>query len=315
MSGIVYPALHKEASSTSAAQQAMLFRLTKASLVLAVLSALFGALPIEPHVGETEVDVATWIAIVAFIGVFVCNLALALRRPERTWYDARAVAESVKSLSWQFAVGGGEFAEAERADGKSPEDVFRGRMDELLERMKEVGVDRLITHGPSGGTPSPSMTDLRTEDLIKRIDQYVAGRLDNQRNWYRKNARKNATNADRFLCVSIFIPFAGIVLGLVGVLTSLDVDFVGIAAAAAAAALAWTQSKDFETIARAYQHTERDLVKALDEVEAKRATYDDADKTWADFVDSAEQAISREHTLWLARRGVPPRETFRAGRS
>jgi hypothetical protein len=58
-------------------------------------------------------------------------------------------------------------------------------------------------------------------------------------------------------------------------------------------------------LAQAYRTTIADLSRVADELALRRDGF--TDESWADFVDTAEQAISREHTLWLARRGVAPR--------
>jgi hypothetical protein len=61
---------------------------------------------------------------------------------------------------------------------------------------------------------------------------------------------------------------------------------------------AWVQTKDYSTLAEAYAITEQEV--ALVAVRLGQVTSEEA---WAQFVLEAESAISREHTMWRARRG------------
>ena len=90
-------------------------------------------------------------------------------------------------------------------------------------------------------------------------------------------------------------------LGLGGALLKgtglIDFDALGILAAAAASVLAWLQIKQHATLAQSYSHAAHELstIGALiDSVQSEAE--------WGRFVNDAENAISREHTAWRARR-------------
>ena len=77
-----------------------------------------------------------------------------------------------------------------------------------------------------------------------------------------------------------------------------DLALIGILETAVAAILTWTGVRAYGPTATAYAFTAREL-------QAIRALGDDAaaaDDTWAEFVGDAEDAISREHTMWRASR-------------
>jgi hypothetical protein len=89
---------------------------------------------------------------------------------------------------------------------------------------------------------------------------------------------------------------------LAGVLTAVGwvkVDLLGFFAAATATLAAWLQTKQHETLGRAYAITSQELAVVHSDWKGDRTEED-----WAQFVDKAEEAISREHTLWRASRGV-----------
>ena len=65
------------------------------------LSAAIGG-ALSWHLGSF--DITAWIILFGFISAFGCELALLILQPERTWYEGRAVAESVKTLAWRYSV-------------------------------------------------------------------------------------------------------------------------------------------------------------------------------------------------------------------
>jgi len=79
-----------------------------------------------------------------------------------------------------------------------------------------------------------------------------------------------------------------------------DVDLLGIAATFAAAVAAWTQSKQFRVLTTSYAVTAHELATII----SIRLPLVEKEEDWAGFVREAESAISREHSLWLARRGA-----------
>jgi hypothetical protein len=78
----------------------------------------------------------------------------------------------------------------------------------------------------------------------------------------------------------------------------IDIDILGVAAAGAAAGTAWIQLKQHRTLAASYALAAQELSLALVRLENARD-----DEHWALEVSDAEEAISREHTMWLARHG------------
>ena len=70
-----------------------------------------------------------------------------------------------------------------------------------------------------------------------------------------------------------------------------------LVATVGAATAAWVQAKQYATLASAYATANEEL--ASIRVLSAHAT---GEAAWAEFVDSAEGAISREHTMWRAPR-------------
>lgn len=281
------PALHRSFDTCSRASQRRFLGFTRGSLIFMVVAAAAGAITVQ--------DGPDWAAVVA---VFALLLAAGLRgillatHPERDWYDGRAGAESVKTLTWQFAVGGGAFG----IDTDDP----RGR---LVMRFHDL----LAIQGGLGRPAAPSdrqLTDwmlrLRTQPLAVRRTTYLAGRLDDQVDWYSAKADNHRRLANVWSWATLALQAIGIAVAILVALGTIDIDLVGLAASAATAATAWLESKDHSHLAEAYARTAHELVLVRDGLPA-----DDDEHRWSEFVADAEAAVSREHTSWLARRRAP----------
>jgi hypothetical protein len=231
------------------------------------------------------------LALVA-TGLFVVGVIVAawllIEKPDRRWYESRAAAESAKTLATQYAVGGGDFA----VGADSAEGAYRQAI---------AAIPRALPHlpplGDTGDPVNPELDELRNGDLATRQDIYLEYRLADQRQWYAGRAVENDAAATRWRSTMFVGQIAGVLGGIAVAADVWDVNGLGIAAAATAAATAWLRTKEFERLADAYAVTQRELAS----IEAAFVRPRD-EKVWADFVADTEAAISREHTLWAARR-------------
>jgi hypothetical protein len=112
-------------------------------------------------------------------------------------------------------------------------------------------------------------------------------------------ANRHERAARIWLIVSVTASAGGVVAAAMRMLGLIDVDVLGVAAAVATAAIAWNQLNQNRNLVAAYRLTARELSIIRDRV----ANVDEA--SWAAFVSDAEDAVSREHTMWLARHGHP----------
>lgn len=284
-----FPALQQSTDQQSLGAQKSFLLWFKIRLAGVVVAAVGGAIawtsgPI--HVGGV-------VAFLAFAAALAAELILAVRRPERIWYEGRAAAESMKTLTWRYMVGGEGFeGGVDGADGR------------LLAELKEVLHDlhALPVHTLSGHEVqiSAKMREIRALPFEQRRAVYLSQRIQDQQGWYAKKAEWNAKRANVWTVTSVALEFFGLVGAAVKAVGRADIDLLAIFAAAAAAAAAWLQAKQYQNLATAYGVTSQELAAVASELEAVRD-----ESTWAQFVAEAEEAISREHTLWRASRGVP----------
>jgi SMODS and SLOG-associating 2TM effector domain 1 len=148
-----------------------------------------------------------------------------------------------------------------------------------------------------GATIAQPMRELRTAGLDDRRRAYISERIDNQRRWYESKALYNQKATRRWRLALLAIESAGVFAALLRAIGVVGIDLAGIAAAIAAAGVAWLSLKQHESLARAYAHTAIELALAT-----TRLQNVSNEGEWSSEVDNAESAISRERTLWRANR-------------
>ena len=277
-----YPALFHAADTASESAQRWFLRLSACRLwalvAVAALAALAGLID-------------RWSASIALVPISVALFAeimLWARRPERRWYQARAVAESAKTLAWRYQVGGRPLGR-QMTDHEADSELI-ARLRGLLDEFRDLPLP--ATHQDQ---VTAQMRKLRSLPLEERIVAYRKSRIENQRAWYADKADWNRKRGDYYQVGLIVIELAAFGTALVTALLGLSVSVYSLLAALAVAGVGWLQIKQHRSIADAYAVASHELA-------AINSTFDtvDSEDAWEEFVHQAEEAISREHTLWLA---------------
>jgi len=218
-------------------------------------------------------------------------------RPEQSWYEGRAAAESAKTLTWRYAVAGDPFPPA----GGNVDGAFRAQLAAVTRDLTVI----LIPETGGGDQITHSMRALRAADFAERRAAYLAGRIEEQCSWYAGKAQQASRRNNLFLLLTIMLEFVGVVAAVLRIAEVISFDLLGILAAAAGGIASWAQTRQWGSLARAYAIAANEL--STIGGQAREVTEDD----WPRFVDEAEEAISREHTLWRSSRGVLGRPTSR----
>jgi SMODS and SLOG-associating 2TM effector domain 1/SMODS and SLOG-associating 2TM effector domain 3 len=247
-------------------------------------------LTVAAVMGALDKPWTAWIGAGAFLCAIVVGSLAVTRGLEKTWYDGRALAESAKSLTWLFAVRGGSFAVGDE-ESKS---ILESRLHELRDELRG-----LAYMPPDEGIEiAPAVRALRECSVEHRRSVYDRCRLQDQIGYYRRRGSSHSRQARRFRVAMIVAQGVGLAGAVLRALDVIHVDLLGIGAAAAASCTAWVQARDHVIAARAYELTAEDLRR----VRQDAPTSGDED-SWSSFVAGAEAAMSREHVMWIARRG------------
>jgi uncharacterized membrane protein YfcA len=260
-------------------------RLVAVELISLVLAGVVGlwAIPVLAAAGG-----------VFFVVFLAASVLRAFFRVEDAWYLGRAGAESVRTLAWRFAVGGVPFQPGQADDAASR--MFLDRVAAVLGQLEGLV---LAPTRPDDRELTAGMRTVRASSFAARRTVYLRDRISHQIAWYTAKAGAHDRAARRWFVVSVAASLAGIGVAAIRTSGTLSDDWLGVCSAVATAAIAWNQLNQHRTLVSAYRLTARELAIVRD----RGQHVDEAD--WATFVADAEDAVSREHTMWLARHGHP----------
>jgi hypothetical protein len=283
-----YPALYLAADNASRLAQnrhlwftGVILGALVASAGLAALSGVFGkALAVASGIG-------------AALSFMLTSMRKALR-PEKLWYNGRAVAESAKSMAWRYMTGADPYPVSlapAAADGKFVSDLKDMAKDQA---QAALGFGSDFSDRPQ---ITARMREVRSAPLEQRRQIYVTGRIADQRKWYGAKARKSQIVANRYFVViqvSQALTLAATVLLLSPLGSKWNLG--GLFSALASALIAWLQVRQHEELAQTYSVAALDLG-FIEEQAASIAS----EKDLSAFVADAENTVSREHSMWITR--------------
>ena len=285
-----YPALFLAADRASTAAQRRHLLFTSAILLALVCGAGLGALSSILSSGKTALAVATTSLVSLSFVLTAIRRAL---KPEKLWYGGRAVAESAKSMAWRYMTGADPyFISAPGVDGK-----FIADLKSLVKDSDQLAVGFSSEYADRRQI-SARMREVRAGNLPSRRQIYLQQRISDQRRWYGRKARKSQSAESGYFVVILLSQALALAAGAYMIASpGSKWNLVGVFSSLASALVAWLQVRQHEELAQSY------AVAALELgfIEEQAAGIG-SDQDFSSFVGDAENAISREHTLWIARR-------------
>jgi ABC-type multidrug transport system fused ATPase/permease subunit len=216
---------------------------------------------------------------------------------EKIWFDCRAVAESVKTATWRYMMQAPPY---DLDDESANLDIKF--IKELMEiREARPGIDSHLAGFSSGATEiSEYMRKTRVLPLNDRRKIYLQERLQDQKKWYDDKTGANQTYASVWFWSISAMQALALILSIMNAATGpWSINIVSIIMTLAIALVAWTQVKRHDELIQPYGLATQELT-ALESLEC----YVSEPKKFQEFVTQVEEAISREHTMWCARRNV-----------
>jgi len=285
-----YPALYQATDSASLAGQRVYLKLLGADLGLLVVGALLSSIDSE------NADVVFCLRVGGALALFLsvgASIVIKVRADEERWYGGRAAAESVKTISWRYMMRAAPFnqpeAEADRIFGNSLEEILKQKGQLSLGAVPSVG---------SAPQISKPMREVRAKNLDDRKELYGRERIEDQRDWYARKATLNGRRASQFFALLIGSQGLALVAAVAMILRPTSpLDYAAVFSAVAAAVISWIQVKKYEELAQSYDVAAQELG-----IVAEQLRHLTNEEAFSQFVGEAESAVSREHTLWVARR-------------
>ncbi|MFC5401465.1 DUF4231 domain-containing protein [Cohnella soli] len=226
------------------------------------------------------------------IGSFVVTTAIKIRKPERFWYDGRAIAESIKTLTWRFIMKAEPFNQSDTKDKELfIRTIKKITDDRKYSQIKIVSIDSEII--------TDSMLNLRSLSFEERKEFYITERITDQKKWYSGKSDFNKMWESRLFYLSLITQFLAIAfLILMLTYSSIRLNLTSLFTSLVTISLTWMQLKQHHELAQAYAMAANELmvIESLGSEVFK-------ENSLSEYVNESENAISREHTMWIARRG------------
>lgn len=287
-----FPSLFQAANQASVKAQQNHLRLMRIDIFLMIIAA---ALLAYSFSDETTKSILT-ITGAALLGLTILLTTLIkLIRYDKIWYDGRAVAESVKTLSWRYMTCAEPFAAK-----KEIAEIDRQFTENLLSILEERK-DLASSLGGSQG-PKPQITEAmrgaRELTITQRKDLYIAQRIKDQEAWYSEKSNHNKHRETNWFWVIIASQILALAAAIIVIrFPTTAFNLTGLFTTIAAGAIAWLQLKQHQALSQAYGLAAQELGLIVEQGRHLKS-----DKELSAFVSDAENAISREHTMWLARK-------------
>lgn len=286
------PALYQAADNASVDAQKRYLWLLRADLSVVVLGS--AATSVAVSTAAAQAGLAMSGAGLMFAGAILTTIVLQ-QQPDKTWFNSRAVAESVKTTAWRYMVCAEPFPRS--SDARLTDAQFCSALDEILKENRAVG-------GALGGVKATGqqittrMREVRALETAGRLDTYLSSRLRDQREWYASKASYNSRTSGRWLWAVAATQLAAALAAIAWVRwPDVPMNSASVLASLAAAFVAWLQIKRHQDLSHSYGVAAHEL--GLIESQSPHIETDDE---LSDFVIQAERAVSREHTMWVARR-------------
>jgi hypothetical protein len=282
-----YPAIYKEADNISNKTQRRYLVILKAFLCMLVISSIFFT-----YWGDVFViKIANAIISLAIV---VLSFVFHFYNFQGVWYNARAVAESIKTISWRYAIK----AEPYNTPDDEAKKLFLKTIKHIIDMNHDFQKCIEANYGDQQSIPE-SMTKIRQLPFNERLDIYFNGRIIEQRDWYIKKSKFNRKYSNLFFCFLIII---SVVLSILiffdfSNITNAFILPVSILLSVISVLFTWAQTKKYKELEKSYALTSHEInfiSTQKDEVKT--------DDLLSEYVDNSENAFSREHTQWIARK-------------
>jgi hypothetical protein len=287
-----FPGLHQASDKASLTAQGTYKRIIAFDLITMIVAS---ALAIYNY-QNTDPKFVTYLISGLFLLIgLVLTIIVKTKKYEDIWYQGRALAESCKTLTWRFITCSASFEVT--MDIEAAKATFIKRLKELGSEFKELNsnLNAEILTIPS---ISNEMLKVRNLNMQLRKEYYIQNRIEEQKKWYATKAEFNKSRYDFWFLAIIVTQAIGFISAFYLIIKpGSNWNFVGLFTTLSACALSWLQLKQHQELKQAYTTAAQELTFILDS-----ASQIDNDIKLSEFVLESENAISREHTLWLAQK-------------
>ena len=287
-----YPNYFIAGDNTSKEAQNLYIKLVGTTLILMCLGAIMSIYNFQDNNSKFYIYILSGVFL--FIS-FILSLFLMIKKYEDIWYRGRALAESIKTLSWRYMTKS-EYFDSTISD-EDAKKRFISRIKEIKSEFqdieKELSPNDLIL-----GFITEKMEEIRSKSLDQRKTFYFKQRIQNQIDWYASKSSVNKRKYEHLFLGVVITQFLSVIyIVFLIIKPDFNFNFVGFLTTLSASFLSWLQVKKYQENKEAY-------ITALSELNMIKIQFSEinTEEKFAKFVLDSENAMSREHTIWLAQK-------------
>lgn len=287
-----FPSYYQAGDHVSLTAQKNYTRFVKWDLVFMTLGSLLSIYNYQTENSKTTIYIISGLFLLIAI---LLSLVIKNKKYEDIWYRGRALAESCKTLTWRYMTGSELFEIGEPIADVNKK--FNDRMKEVYDEFDEL-IESIDTRILTLPIITQKMAEIRNLPLAERISFYVEHRLKGQMNWYSTKAETNKKEYENWFWIVIISQ----ILSLIAVTFLIkepmsNWNLVGFFTTISSCCFSWLQVRKYQENKEAYTTATIELNYIVQE-----STNIKSETIFSKFVSDSENAISREHTLWLAQK-------------
>lgn len=287
-----FPNYFRAGDKASLVAQSTYVNYVKWDLSLMVIASALSIYNYQEEHSKTIIYVLSGILLLV---ATILSLVIKNKQYEDVWYRGRALAESCKTLTWRY-ITCSEYFESSLTSLEAKK-RFTERITEIKKEFSDLNKE-LSAKLLALPIISEEMKLVREYPLYNRKRYYLEHRIDNQINWYKDKADKNKSKYERWFWAVIVAQILAILsIGYLIKFPNCDFNFVGLFSTLSACFFSWLQLKKYQENKEAYTTATSEL--NLIKQEAEEINSEEA---FSKFVLDSENAMSREHTMWLAQK-------------
>lgn len=283
------PGLYQTADEASISEQKKYYNSIFWYLILLIIASIFTYFADDYPYPSLKI-----ISTVLFLLTLVIMIWQRFYKPDDIWYNGRAVAESVKTRSWRWMMRAEPYVDCE--DVEIMRKHFVNDLKEILKQNENL-IKRLGICASLEEPISEKMVQVRKMTLEERLNVYKEERIKNQALWYTKKAKFNKKRASIWFWVTVGLHSLAIILLLYNIMRPELKLPIEVIAVGASSVLSWLQAKKHNELTSSYSLTVHEIILLKSEV-----TQFNNESEFSDYIMNCENAFSREHTQWIARK-------------
>lgn len=236
--------------------------------------------------------------ITFFLFLLSIGLIVSLRiiMPTKIWYNGRAIAESIKTRTWRWMMRADPYGDCDNVS--IVEQKFINDLKIIIDQnqtlIKQIGS---YVDANKSDTITNKMRDIRNLKIDERLEVYKNERIINQEKWYNNKSKINKRNASIIfwlIITSHIIILSMMIFELTVSINNLPIELFLVLASTF---VSWNQTKKHNELASSYSLATHEIILMKNEINHIKSESD-----LSEYVLNCENAFSREHTQWYARK-------------